>query len=66
MGEHGERHLFDVVPEPPAAAAGRDLGPVFAASYDGGECDECGDDILEGDEVLFVDGDLTHYQCLDT
>lgn len=58
-----KRRLFDVVPEPPAA--GRDLGPVFHASFDGGECGECGDEILEGDEVLFVDGDLTHYVCLD-
>lgn len=40
-----------------------DNGPVFAASFDGGECAECGDDVLEGDEVLYVAGELTHRGC---
>ena len=40
----------------------RDRSRVFQAGYDG-SCDECGDLIVEGDRVRYVEGDLIHEEC---
>lgn len=38
---------------------------VFSAVYDGGLCSVCDDVILTGDQVLFVDDQITHWECDD-
>ena len=41
-----------------------DLGPVFIASFSSrGGCGYCGEDIDEGDEVRYSDGELIGQQC---
>lgn len=40
------------------------MAKVFEASYTGGRCPDCGDDIEKGDEVSYsADGSLLHAEC---
>ena len=39
------------------------MATVFEAQWGGGNCPECGDPILKGDEVSYSGEDLVHDEC---
>lgn len=40
----------------------KDVGPVWIAAYDG-SCAECGEELLEGEEARYVEGEVVRVEC---
>lgn len=41
----------------------KDVGPIWIAAYDGGSCSECGEEIVEGTECRYVEGEIVRVEC---